>query len=79
MGGDAVWAWAGNHAHSREVNVTDQRMLCHTQCVVLAGGGGSPLDLFIHEGEFLCIQLSYFELKALPVRICSSFLPTLSS
>lgn len=73
MGGDAVWAWAGNHARSREVIVTGQRRLCHTRCIVLAGVG-SPLDLFIHEGEFLCIQLSYFELKALPERIYSIFL-----
>ena len=31
MGGDAVWAWAGNHARSREVIVTGQRRLCRSQ------------------------------------------------
>lgn len=58
MGGDAVWAWAGNHAHSREIIVTDQGMLCLTQRIVLAGVG-SPLDLVIREGEFLCIHVSF--------------------
>lgn len=51
MGGDAVWAWAGNHAHSREIIVIDQGMLCHTQHIVLAG--------VIHEGEFVCIHVLF--------------------
>lgn len=70
-GGDAVWAWV-NHARSREVIVTDQKMLCHTRCIVLAGVG-SYLDLFYHRGSSYVSNCLIFELKALPVRIYSIF------
>lgn len=68
-------------AHSREVIVhcgwSEDALSPKMGRVGLVGG--SPLDMVISGGEFLCIQLSYCELKGLQVRICSNFLLTLSS